>query len=32
MIIAALFIIAKHGNSQDAPPLMNRLRKCVIYI
>jgi hypothetical protein len=31
MFIAALFTIAKFGNSQDAPLLMNRLRKCGIY-
>jgi hypothetical protein len=31
MFIAALFIIAKYGNSQDAPLLMNRLRQCGIY-
>jgi hypothetical protein len=31
MFIAALFTIAKFGNSQDAPALMNGLRKCGIY-
>jgi hypothetical protein len=31
MFIAALFTIAKYGNSQDAPLLTNRLRKCGIY-
>jgi hypothetical protein len=28
MFIAALFTIVNHGNSQDAPQLMNGLRKC----
>jgi hypothetical protein len=33
MFIAALFTIAKLcGSSQDAPLLMNELRKCSIYI
>jgi hypothetical protein len=31
MFIAALFIIASYGNSHDAPPPMNGLRKCGIY-
>jgi hypothetical protein len=31
MFIAALFTIAKYGNNQDAPLLMNGLRKCGIY-
>jgi hypothetical protein len=37
MFIAALFTTAKnwkqpsYGNSQDAPPLTNGLRKCGIY-
>jgi len=31
MFIAALFTIAKYGNSQDALLLMNGLRKCGIY-
>jgi hypothetical protein len=31
MFIAALFTIASDGNSQDAPLLMNGLRKCGIY-
>jgi hypothetical protein len=31
MFIAALFTIANYGNNQDAPPLMNGLRKCGIY-
>jgi hypothetical protein len=30
MFTATLFTIAKHGNSQDAPLLMNGLRKCGI--
>jgi hypothetical protein len=29
--IAAIFTIAKYGNSQDAPLLMNELRKYCIY-
>jgi hypothetical protein len=32
MFIAALFTIAKLGNSQDAPLLTNGLRKCGIYL
>jgi hypothetical protein len=32
MFIAALVTIAKLGNSQDAPLLMNGSRKCGIYI
>jgi hypothetical protein len=32
MFIAALFTIVGLGNSQDAPLLMNGLRKCGIYI
>jgi hypothetical protein len=32
MFIAVLFTIAKFGNSQDAPPLTNGLRKCGIDI
>jgi hypothetical protein len=31
MFIAALFTIAKYGNSQDAPLLTNGLRKYGIY-
>jgi hypothetical protein len=31
MFIAELFTITKHGNSQDAPLLMNVPRKCGIY-
>jgi hypothetical protein len=31
MFIIVLFTIAKSGNSQDAPLLMNGLRKCGIY-
>jgi hypothetical protein len=31
MFTAALFTIAKLGNSQDAPLLMNVLRKCGIH-
>jgi hypothetical protein len=31
MFIAALFTIAKYGNRQDAPLLMNGSRKCDIY-
>jgi hypothetical protein len=30
-IAVLLFTILKHGNSQDAPLLMNGLRKCGIY-
>jgi hypothetical protein len=30
MFIAALFTVAKFGNSQEAPLLTNGLRKCVI--
>jgi hypothetical protein len=32
MIIAALFTMPSYENSQDAPLLMNELRKCSIYI
>jgi hypothetical protein len=31
MFIAALFTIAKYGNSQGTPLPMNALRKCDIY-
>jgi hypothetical protein len=31
MFIAALFTIANYRNSQDAPSLINELRKCGIY-
>jgi hypothetical protein len=31
MFITALFPIAKYGNSQDAPQLMNGSRKCGVY-
>jgi hypothetical protein len=31
MFVAALFTIAKYGNSQDAPLLTSGLRKCGIY-
>jgi hypothetical protein len=32
MFIAALFTIAKYGNSQDAPLSMNGSRKCGILL
>jgi hypothetical protein len=32
MFVAEVFTIASYGNSQDAPLLMNGLRKCGIYI
>jgi hypothetical protein len=32
MFIAALFTIVKHGNSLDAPLVMDGLRKYSIYI
>jgi hypothetical protein len=31
MFIAVLLTISLYGNSQDAPPLTNGLRKCGIY-